>query len=740
MKYNFLNNSIDKNNITLIKSKKINPFLLKNNEAEVRKAIDFIASDEKFLYVHGFMGTGKRQFLNYICEYINEDVIKLEYYCKEATVCDDIFLVFTEFVNNLPEAKVINFNSKIATLGVKFRQQISGIKKPFLIVIHSFDDISEDNIQSVRETLSLIAKEKNIKLIISTRAMNPSILGDLEQDRKIFLKALTKEIFKEYIEDKQLKVTDTTIDDFYRYTRGYYYYLALSIKIMQAMKLNLNEFLYKFNQSEMSFDSYLGATYINIVPTAIRNFFWFLRTVRHGLSLNALAIIEVYDEFAIDYLKKNLMIFQADETVYVHDYFLQKIDLSIPVKTEIKLHKYIIGIYEEQLKTPLKDRAVMISRQAMRAEIEYHNDRITLLEKGEKETQEAIDENTEQEQENYTTTSVNVEISISAKIKHAISLAKNKKYTDAIEAFNVIMSREDIDLASLIESRLHLARIYMEIEDYKMASHLYEIVEIYYIQNKENINLNYLYYELTDLYFKMYKNERAVETIKKVIYSVDTPQSLLVSSCVLLGNIYSAMQNPEDAYAYYKKALESLNSDVDNSVLADLYFKYALANDDKGEQSEAFEYYNKCIAIRGQDYYRSMAYSNLASCYYDNESYDDALACFKKAYNIDESNNNYEGKYYNSSHIAKLLMMRNSEQAFDYLIETQKSAEFLNEEIYILEACTALGDYYYNKPNSHKEALTQYLKAYELAKKHPTDVDISKLEKRIADMKIRMSN
>ena len=147
MKYNFLNNSIDKNNITLIKSKKINPFLLKNNEAEVRKAIDFIASDEKFLYVHGFMGTGKRQFLNYICEYINEDVIKLEYYCKEATVCDDIFLVFTEFVNNLPEAKVINFNSKIATLGVKFRQQISGIKKPFLIVIHSFDDISEDNIQ-----------------------------------------------------------------------------------------------------------------------------------------------------------------------------------------------------------------------------------------------------------------------------------------------------------------------------------------------------------------------------------------------------------------------------------------------------------------------------------------------------------------------------------------------------------------------------------------------------------------
>ena len=129
--------------------------------------------------------------------------------------------------------------------------------------------------------------------------------------------------------------TDRIIEDFYDLTRGYYYYVALTIKVLQATKSNLAEFMQKFKQSEMSFESFLGVTYINFLPTAIRNFFWFMRTVRHGLSFNALAVFDIYDEFSIEYLKTNLMIFQVDETIYVQDYFLQNIDFAIPEKTQI---------------------------------------------------------------------------------------------------------------------------------------------------------------------------------------------------------------------------------------------------------------------------------------------------------------------------------------------------------------------------------------------------------------------
>lgn len=730
MDYEFLNSSINREKIILPDSDKINPFLLRNNYAEILKAVDFLDSKEKFLYLHGFLGTGKRQFVNYVTDFLSNDVIKLEYYCKEATVCDDILLSFIDVIDNNAISKAVNLNAKITTLGVKFRQYISSIKKPFLIILHSLDDVAADNMKLISDMISDVLKEENVKLIISTRAMMPSVINGVQEDRKIFLKAFTKEVFQDFLTSNQIQATDTAIDDFYKYTRGYYYYTALSVKIIQAMKISLHDFLQKFAMSGISFDSYLGITYVNLVPTAIRNFFWFLRTIRHGISLNALAVFEIYDEFSIEYLKTNLMIFQSGENIYVQDYFLQKIDISIPAKTEIKLHKYIIGIYEAQIKEPLKQRVLLLSRQALRAEIEYHSKCIYELEHGE-EKQEPVPENTPVQVEEPAKPQNK---SLSDEMKTAEELSGDKKYTEAIEAYKNILAKEGIDTQTIIEVRLHLARLYKEINNLSMSAHFYDIVESYYKQHNELINLNYLYYEMTDLYFKMYKNQRAVETAKKVIYSVDTPQSLMVSACTLLGNIYSSMNNPDEAYSYYQKALASLDDNTEPQTLAELYFKYALACDDRGEMEQAFKYYNRCIAVPVENPYKSLAYSNLASCYYENGTQDEAKDCFLKAYNLDKASNNYDGIYYNASHLAEL----DAEKRLDYLLEAKRSAEFINEDFYILESTIALGDYYYNNPDKYKDALKEYFKARKTAANLEGTVDTARIESRINDMKLRM--
>jgi len=738
MDYQFFKNSIDKNNLVLPNSDKISPILLKNNYNDILKAIDFIDSDKKFLYIHGFLGTGKRQFINYVCDFLESDVIKLEYYCKEATVCDDILLYFNDLIEKLPISKAVNFNTKIAALNIKFQQQLSSIKKPFVIVLHSLDDVLEENLPLIIDCFSKIINESNVKIIISTRAMIPSLLGESVEECKIFLKALTKDNFKLFLKENKIDVPNTTIDDFYKYTRGYYYYTALSIKIIEAMKIDINEFLLKYNQSGMSFDSFIGLTYINLIPNTIRNFFWFLRTIRHGLSLNALAIFELYDEFAIEYLKANLMIFVVDDIVFVQDYFLQKIDISIPEKTEIKLHKYIIGIYEKQLKESLKSRAIYLSRQALRAEIEYHNSRIdeilsadqTVKNNNIVQTQPNIEESTQIVEEKV--------VSIQSEIEMALNLATDKKYTDAISLLRKVIEKEDIDLPTLVEARLHLAKLYKAIESYSYSSNFYELVETYYKQHKEYINLNYLYYDMTDLYYKMYKHERAIETIKKVIYSVDTPQSLMVSACTLLGNIYSDLNNSEEAYSYYSKALESLDDNDEDFIVAEVYFKYALANDDMGNENVAFDYYNKCIMISGNNPYKALSYSNMAACYLDNGNLEDASVCFEKAYNIEKQNNNFDGIYYNASHLAKIYIKNNTDKALQYLLEAKKSAEFINEDYYILKASIALGDFYYNNPSTYKESLTEYFKARNLAKNSGTTFDMNRFQQRINDMKLRM--
>lgn len=732
MNYQFLDSSIDINDIILPNSDKIHPLLLKSDEAEIKKALGFLASEERFLYVHGFLGTGKRQFINYVTDFLQKDVIKLEYYCKQSTVCDDILLYFIDIIEKTALSKAVNLNAKVTTLAVKFQTYISSIKKPFVIILHSYDDVLEENSNLISKCLQDALEGNNTKIILSTRALIQGILGDIKFDKKVFLKAFSKDLFKEFLAMNQITCTDTTLEDFYKYTRGYYYYTALSVKIIQAMKISLNEFLEKFAMSGMSFDSYLGVTYINLIPNTIRNFFWFLRTVRHGLTLNALAIFELYDEFSIEYLKTNLMIFQVGEVVYVQDYFQQNIDISIPAKTEIKLHKYIISIYEKQLKLPLQTREILISRQALRAEIEYHSVCIKNIEVGGKIT-EKVQEVAPKEQ---VVEKKIISHDVDSRVQEARKLTEEKKNTEAIELCLSILKEEKIDTQTVNDVRTLLARVYKKIGDYSKAKYYLELVETYYKKNNEVINLNYLYYELTKIYFLMYKCERAIETIKKVIYSVDTPQSLMVASCTLLGNIYSAQNNAEEAYSYYQKALASLDDNTSEETLAELYFKYALASDDRGDEKTAFEYYYKCITVGGENPYKSLAYSNMGACYSDNGNLSDAKDCLKKAYEIEKRNNDYDGIYYNASQLAEVLVKLHDSEALNYLLEAKQSAEFLNENFYVMEAEVALGDYYYNDATKAKMALIEYFKARRIALAIGDDVE--KIDSRIKDMQLRM--
>lgn len=741
MEYKYLDSLYNKEELILPSSDKIDRFLLKNHYADVMKAIEFFKTDGRLLYIHGFLGTGKRQFINYVMDFLSSDAIVLEYYCKPSTVCDDILLSFIDVIEKGALAKALIHTAKVTTLAVKFQQYISSIKKPFVIVLHSYDDIQKENVELVSECIShIIQDNNNVKLIFSTRAMLQNVFEDVKVDKKIFLKGFTKDLFKEFIKSHKINGTDEAYEEFFKYSRGYYYYTILSIKIMLAMKLSLNDFLSKFKMSGMNFDSYLGATYINLIPNTIKNFFWFIRTIRHGISVNALAVLGLYDDFSIGYLKNNLMIFQTGDLIYVQDYFQQDIDISIPTKTDIKLHKYIINLYEKELKESLQTRTILISRQALRAEIEYHKQAIYLLENP-NEAKKLPEKDTKQST-NAAAVSIAKEDAndIGYKIRACKKLAASKKYTEAIETYLKIIEEDNPDENTLAEIRVELGRLYRSVNDFEKSKHYYEVAEKYYKNKDEYINLNYLYYDLTGLYFDMYKTERAIETIKKVIYSVDTPQSLMVDACTLLGNIYSETKNYDEAKKYYQKALESIDENAQSESISELYFKYALMCDESGNSELAFEYYNKCISLNDNSQYKSLAYSNIGSCYYENGNLSDAEACFLKSYNIEKTNNNYEGIYYTASYLAKIYQKTHPAKVLNFLIEAKQSAEFINEDFYILEATVALGDYYYDQVDMKNKALTEYFNARKIAGNYGDMVDIKKIEERILDMKQRLDS
>lgn len=97
-----------------------------------------------------------------------------------------------------------------------------------------------------------------------------------------------------------------------------------------------------------------------------------------------------------------------------------------------------------------------------------------------------------------------------------------------------------------------------------------------------------------------------------------------------------------------------------------------------------------------------------------------------------------DGIYYNASYLAKICIKEKDKKALEYLIEAKQSAEFINEDFYLLEATLALGDYYYNNISLNKKALIEYFKARRIAQTLGDSINISKIEARIKDMKLRM--
>ena len=152
MEYKFIDD-INTEEINISATQTINKFLLKNHFADAVKMLDFFASEGKFLYVHGFLGTGKRQIINYAVDFLHKDVIKLEYHCKASTVCDDILLSFLDKIEKNSISQAVIHTAKITTLNVKFQQYLSAIKTPFVIILHSYDDIGEENRQLVADCM-----------------------------------------------------------------------------------------------------------------------------------------------------------------------------------------------------------------------------------------------------------------------------------------------------------------------------------------------------------------------------------------------------------------------------------------------------------------------------------------------------------------------------------------------------------------------------------------------------------
>lgn len=789
MQYKFLNIFLDPRELLTKAKSEINPFLLENNATKIEAIYEFYKSNVSLLYVNGFLGTGKAKIVGYSLSFLASDTIVLKYNCFNSTVLDDILLsFFNEFkklsaqqIISEPKVKSENFTQKI-------NSYFAQVEKPFVIILDSFEAILDENRQEILDFIFHLNSLQKIKTIIIGRTFDSKHFEKIPVER-ISILALERNAFEKYLKSEKVKVSGAIIDEFYKVARGYYFFTALTLKLMKHENLSLVDFLTNFRTSYLPFFDYLGKRSLELIPPTERNLFWFLSVIRHPISIDLLKKLNFYDEEKINFLIENFILIKDNSLIYVQDYIKDFADSAIAPNIAQKIRQYIIDLYSTQLPLKPLERDICISRQTMRKEIEFHqrflpkkhksfenrtididylsySQTTDFSEKEKPEVQTAenakkpeskIDltqrknisintQNLPYQQNNLPIESLETQKEKALSMTEIVQELKQAEfrfnYSKVIELCQKAFLLKDEPQYKELLPTLYIktAFAYQKLADCENALNYYKLAQDLYANSNNLQKVNQIKYSIAKIYYETFKTEMARELFTQIANSPESSRALCVKSYLQLANIEESATNIQKAFEYYKLAIEIADDSVEPEILSEIYFKYALALDDKNDVRGAIEFYTKCINLSDDinvNKFLSSAYSNMATLHLEKNDTEKAVEHFEKAYQFDEKSGNIEGMYYSANKLASMLSRRMPEKALKYFETALDCAKLIKDSFYIVSAYLAIGDFHYDK-NKNETALKYYIYALDLAKTNFSQDNINKINTRINDIKFKL--
>lgn len=788
MKYNFTRREFDSKSLLKNEESGINTFLLENNTKQTENIFKFLQKSTPLLLVNGFLGTGKSSIVRHcLSTALDEECVVLEYNCFETTILDDILLtLFEEFKKlaalekiTVPKIKTENFTQKI-------NAYFQSVNKPIIVVINSFEEVLKSNKPEITGFIHHLCGLENTKVILISRSLDLSDFEGKVSYEKVTILALQKSIFEKYLRAENHKQIGPLSDELYKLTRGYFFYTTLSLKIMQLRNLDLAKFLDGFSKSFLSFNDFILREALALVDPVSGHLFRFLTVIRHPVTVKLLKTIHLWDEEKILFFTNNLVLSRLGEYVYLQDYYKAIAENSIPPNVSLKLHQGCVDLYNTQLPLKPLERDILISRQTMRNEIEYHSMFIpkkhfipqqdtTQKAKSTEYTGQAAEikcENKEPTKEEkiknisfiFDDDKTGVLDKIADSIKNFLTyndeLAKREKeenkltltelmnrakqeetsfnYKHAISLYQkCLLQKNDDDYYTYLPViYTKLAINYQNLSDWYDAQKYYEMAGDFYSSTGDIEKINETKYNIANIFYMTFKRDKA----KALLLEIEKNNISDELRIKVLNSLANVSNDSNLIYNYYLKALEINPVNISKNVLSELYYKFALVNEDRGDEKTAVEYYKRCINLDSNPRNNpnlSNAISNIALLYDDIGDSDTAVKYYLESIKLDEQSKNLNGIYTSSMKLAEIYAAKSPDKAVEYYNQALNYANMLNEPFYIISTATALGDFYFNR-KENSLALKNYKHAYNYANDGVYKENVPKILQRIEDIKMRV--
>lgn len=777
----FINEISDKKIFLNTSGAFLNPVLAENNLNQFCQMSDFFKSDKFLLLVNGFLGTGKSSVTDYFLKFLKTEVITLKYNCYETTILEDLLLSFFERFKELAAENIIQEpKMRSENFVQKINSYFMSITSPVVIVLDSFEEVLKNNKPEILEFLKHLSQTGRVKVVIISRKFDYEDFENVFDYTKISIGALEKHLFEKYLKSSDIKLIGPVSDELYKHTRGYFLYTALAVKIIKIRGLSLYEFIGGFSKSFLSFNDFILREALALVDPVSGHLFRFLTVIRHPVSINLLKAFNLFDEFKIKVFIETMILSKDENMIYLKDYYKSIAENSIPDNVALKLHRSCVELYNTQLPLKPMERDLLISRATMRSEIEYHSMFLPkkpiikpkhVLEQTEPSN---IEEPVELPQKkdissiSFIFESEEEEFSIMNKIADSINefITFTDEQLKEIEKENNMSILELVNRARQEENNFNFKRVvmiyqrclmmkndsdfqtfqpivytklagaYAKLSDWFNSLKYYEEAAKIYSSAGDILKLSEIKFEIANIYYMMFKRENAKEVLTEIISLKNLHPDSYVKSYILLADLSD--DDVDKAYEFLKSALEHAEDSENESLLAELYYKFAIASDEKGETKQAVMFYKNCVEIdKEKNPFVSGAYSNLAAIYEEADAKDSAIRFYELSLAIDEENNNLNGIYLSSIKLASLNRRKNPETAFKFYNRAYETACKLNEVFYKVSSTLAFGDFYLYSKNP-EQALRKYFLAKSIAEGNLSENNLKKIERRIEDLKLQL--
>lgn len=328
-------------------------------------------------FLEGQSGSFKTELLDTSLKHISKNMLIFRFKCFEATTLDDIFLAFFEDLKRYSQQKKIIL-TKIETNSIaqRINSYLAALNTPAVIVIDSLENIlSKSNTTEKDEFLRYIAHLNSMNLfkIVIISASFAALGLDLNNVTRIKTEPFQKDEMKQYLLQDSIICTDAVLDEFFDITRGNQNYIYITANIINTLKTSLEALIDEFSKKRVTYEDFILQKLVTFVPENVKKSLHILSVFNGGISAKYLIAENFFTNEQLNYMIEKGIICDEYGVIFLKPALKKFLQSSVAHFEKIKIHSFWRDFYNSQLPLKPNERALLISRNTMRAQIEYHS-------------------------------------------------------------------------------------------------------------------------------------------------------------------------------------------------------------------------------------------------------------------------------------------------------------------------------------------------------------------------------